>query len=61
MFDFKPGQFAVLGLLGNESRVAEAVPEGSSPRDKIIRRAYSVASSNRERRYAVHYHPRYQR
>ena len=53
LFDFKPGQFAVLGLLGSESRVAEAAPEEVvPPRDKIIRRAYSVASSSRERRYA---------
>ena len=53
LFDFKPGQFAVLGLLGSEPRVAEAAPEEViPPGDKIIRRAYSVASSSRERRYA---------
>lgn len=53
LFDFKPGQFAVLGLLGRESRVAEAAAEEViPPRDKIIRRAYSIASSSRERLYA---------
>ncbi|MFZ1536015.1 MAG: ferredoxin--NADP reductase [Chromatiaceae bacterium] len=53
LFDFKPGQFAVLGLLGGEPRVTEAAAEEViPPRDKIIRRAYSIASSSRERRYA---------
>jgi ferredoxin--NADP+ reductase len=53
LFDFKPGQFAVLGLLGSAPRVAEAAPEEvTPPREKIIRRAYSVASSSRERQYA---------
>jgi hypothetical protein len=27
LFEFKPGQFAVLGLLGREPRVPEAAPE----------------------------------
>ncbi|HTY87750.1 MAG TPA: ferredoxin--NADP reductase [Candidatus Acidoferrum sp.] len=56
LFDFKPGQFAVLGLLGREPRVAEAAPEESAPDpDKIIRRAYSIASSSVERRYLEFY------
>lgn len=49
--DFRPGQFASLGLPGNHSRCAAAEPERSTPApDKLIRRAYSMASSpvNRE-------------
>ena len=56
LFDFKPGQFAVLGLLGREPRVAEATPEDSPPEpEKLIRRAYSIASSSVERRYLEFY------
>jgi len=53
LFEFKPGQFAVLGLQGSEPRVLEAdVEEGPPEPAKMIRRAYSIASSNIERRYA---------
>jgi ferredoxin--NADP+ reductase len=56
VFDFKPGQFAVLGLLGGEPRVAEAAAEETAPEpDKLIRRAYSIASSSVERRYVEIY------
>jgi ferredoxin--NADP+ reductase len=56
LFDFKPGQFAVLGLLGGEPRVPEAAPEDPpAPADKLLRRAYSIASSSLERRYAEFY------
>jgi ferredoxin--NADP+ reductase len=56
LFDFKPGQFAVLGLLGGEPRVPEAAAEETTPApDKIIRRAYSIASSSVERRYLEFY------
>ncbi len=56
LFDFKPGQFAVLGLLGREPRVPESNPEEVPPEpDKLIRRAYSIASSSVERRYAEFY------
>ena len=56
LFDFKPGQFAVLGLLGNEPRVPEAAAEeAATPPDKLIRRAYSIASSSVERRYLEFY------
>ena len=56
LFDFKPGQFGVLGLLGREPRVAEAAPEEPvSEPDKMIRRAYSIASSSVERRYVEFY------
>ena len=50
--DFTPGQFAVLGLPGSAPRVAEADPEEEPPAaDKIISRAYSVASSSVAREY----------
>jgi ferredoxin/flavodoxin---NADP+ reductase len=56
LFDFKPGQFAVLGLLGSEPRVPEAASEDTpGAADKIIRRAYSIASSSIERRYVEFY------
>jgi ferredoxin/flavodoxin---NADP+ reductase len=56
LFDFKPGQFAVLGLLGQEPRVPEAAPEDAPAEpDKLIRRAYSIASSSVERRYLEFY------
>ena len=56
LFDFKPGQFAVLGLLGSSPRVEESMPEETpSEPDKLIRRAYSIASSSLERRYIEFY------
>lgn len=56
LFDFKPGQFAVLGLRGSEPRVPEAtVEDPPSPPAKLIRRAYSIASSSVERRYLEFY------
>jgi ferredoxin--NADP+ reductase len=56
LFDFKPGQFGVLGLLGGAPRVAEAAPEDApAGPDKLIRRAYSIASSSVERRYVEFY------
>src|SRR5208283_2403381 len=56
LFDFKPGQFGVLGLLGSAPRVAEAAPEEAAAEpDKLIRRAYSIASSSLERRYVEFY------
>jgi len=53
LFSFTPGQFAVLGLLGAETRVSEADPELplANP-NTLIRRAYSIASASVERRYA---------
>jgi ferredoxin--NADP+ reductase len=52
LFDFKAGQFAVLGLLGREPRVPEAASEEPvSEPEKLIRRAYSISSSSVERRY----------
>jgi len=56
LFDFTPGQFAVLGLLGREPRVAEADREEGQPEpDRLIRRAYSIASASIERRYLEFY------
>jgi ferredoxin--NADP+ reductase len=56
LFDFKPGQFAVLGLMGHEDRVPEADDEEPpSDPDKMIRRAYSIASSSVEKRYLEFY------
>lgn len=56
LFEFKPGQFAVLGLLGSAPRLPEAAPEDppSAP-DALIRRAYSIASASVERRYLEFY------
>ncbi|MBI4567441.1 MAG: ferredoxin--NADP reductase [Planctomycetes bacterium] len=59
LFRFQPGQFAVLGLCRGEPRVAGSAPdEGPAPIPeprKLIRRAYSIASSSAERRYAEYY------
>jgi ferredoxin--NADP+ reductase len=56
MPEFEPGQFAVLGLPGSAPRCALSLPE-QSPSDpgKLIRRAYSVASSSRTREYMEFY------
>jgi ferredoxin--NADP+ reductase len=56
LFEFKPGQFGVLGLNGAAPRVPEASPEEPPAEpDKMIRRAYSIASSSIERRYVEFY------
>jgi len=53
---FKAGQYASLGLPASAPRVGGATPEApfSSP-DTFIRRAYSIASSSREREYLEFY------
>jgi len=44
--DYVPGQFAFLGLFGSASRCAMAEPESPvAPPDKLIKCAYSIASS----------------
>ncbi len=44
--EYEPGQFASLGLFGLASRCALAEPENSvADPDKLIKRAYSIASS----------------
>src|SRR5689334_5651328 len=56
LFEFRPGQFGVLGTLGSAPRVAGSTPEEKAAEpDKIIRRAYSIASSSLERRYVEFY------
>jgi ferredoxin--NADP+ reductase len=56
LFDFIPGQFAVLGLLGSEPRVPESEPEQPPANPaKLIRRAYSIASSSVEKTYIEFY------
>ncbi len=56
LFEFKPGQFTVLGMLGREPRIPEAETEEILPAsDKLIRRAYSIASSSVERGYLEFY------
>lgn len=56
MPDFEPGQFAVLGLPGSSPRCDWSEPE-RSPSDphKLIRRAYSIASSSLTREYMEFY------
>jgi ferredoxin--NADP+ reductase len=54
--DFKSGQFAVLGLPGSAPRCRLSVPEReTSAPDKLIRRAYSIASSSLEHEYLEFY------
>ena len=59
LFAFDPGQFAVLGLRSDAPRADHAGPdpedESASKPDKPIRRAYSIASSSREREYVEFY------
>jgi ferredoxin--NADP+ reductase len=54
--DFMPGQFAVLGLPGAAPRCALAEPEDppAAPA-RLIRRAYSIASSSLTRQYMEFY------
>ncbi|MBM3853285.1 MAG: ferredoxin--NADP reductase [Verrucomicrobia bacterium] len=55
-YGFTPGQFAVLGLSGGEPRVPDAEPEETAPGPgKLIKRAYSIASSSVERAYLEFY------
>lgn len=50
--EFTPGQFAVLGLPARSPRVALSDPEEpAGDPDRMIRRAYSIASSSRAREY----------
>jgi ferredoxin/flavodoxin---NADP+ reductase len=49
--EFAPGQFAVIGLPAQAPRVALSDPEEPGDPDRMIRRAYSIASSSRQREY----------
>ena len=54
--EFKAGQFAVLGLPGSAGRHSSCDPEEKPANpDKLIRRAYSIASSPEEREYIEFY------
>jgi ferredoxin--NADP+ reductase len=53
---FEAGQFAVLGLPGSAARCDLAMPESSTPDpDKLIKRAYSIASSSVTKDYVEIY------
>jgi ferredoxin--NADP+ reductase len=53
---FVPGQFAVLGLPASAPRSASSEPEDPAlPEGTFLRRAYSIASSSREREYLEFY------
>ncbi len=54
--EFTPGQFAVLGLPGSASRCQLCDPEEEAPdSEKLIRRAYSIASSSIELQHLEFY------
>lgn len=50
--DFEPGQYSVLGLPGSAPRCVGADPEPTPPDpNKLVRRAYSIASSSVAKQY----------
>jgi len=54
--DFTPGQFAVLGLPGSAARTVVSDAEDEAPKpDKLIKRAYSIASSSKAKEYMEFY------
>lgn len=54
--DFLPGQYVAIGLPGSAPRYSGAAPEETAPApDKIIKRAYSIGSSPREKEYIEFY------
>ncbi len=55
--DFEPGQFGVLGLPTSAPRCPLSDPEEqpAAPSGRLIRRAYSIASSSREREFVEFY------
>lgn len=54
--EFKAGQFAVLGLPGSAPRCAMSEPEEKEPSpERLIRRAYSIASSSVQKEYLEFY------
>lgn len=54
--DFKPGQFVAIGLPPTSEKCSDATEEPVAPDpDKLIKRAYSVASSNLSRDYVEFY------
>lgn len=54
--EFEAGQYTVLGLPGSATRLADCDSEEKPPQpDKLIRRAYSIASSSKARHYLEFY------
>jgi ferredoxin--NADP+ reductase len=54
--DFKPGQWAVLGLPASAPRSALSDPEeAAQPPDKLLRRTYSIASSSASHEFVEFY------
>lgn len=54
--DFAPGQYICLGLYASASRCELAEPEAHAPApDKLIQRAYSIASSPSDREFMEFY------
>lgn len=54
--EFKPGQFVGIGLPPTAPKCAEATEEMTEPAaDKLIKRAYSIASSNVSKEYVEFY------
>ena len=54
--NFKPGQFAVLGLPGTAKRTEYSDPEEELTKpNKLIKRAYSIASSSTNKEYIEFY------
>jgi ferredoxin--NADP+ reductase len=54
--DFRPGQFAFLGLPGSAARCRDAIPDMTAvDPDKLITRAYGIASSPLHREYLEFY------
>lgn len=52
----RPGQFAVLGLPGSAARTTISDPETKpSAPDKLIKRAYSIASSSKAKEFMEFY------
>ena len=49
--EFESGQFAVIGLPGAAPRYQFSDPDKERDPDKLIRRAYSVASSSQDKQY----------
>ena len=52
---FKPGQFAVLGMPPEAPRSATSLPEEVPEKPAFIRRAYSIASSSRDKEFLEFY------
>ena len=56
LFAFEPGQYGVLGLPGSAPRAPMSGKEDAPPAgDKLVRRAYSIASSSKAGEYLEFY------